>query len=376
MLEKIRNKLTGNKKFKFTNERNITMKKIHKVLLSTGLVLALSVFVGAVTIPNTFTDGTPISASQMNQNFNAIENDLNNNVVKVSPFINKAIFAEGAVVSNKNNTNASVSLGWLNDLARIRVGGSGPGAENGLDIQGIGDRSLLKIGGNGGITTEGWATVRNPDNLNAGISLSWLNNIPRIRVGGNGTGNHNGLDIQVTGDRSLMRLLDNGNVGIGITNPQAKLDVNGTTRTKVLQITGGSDLAEPFEIISTSEPEPGMVVSINPNEPGKLSIASEPYDRKVAGIISGAGGVNPGVVITQEGSELDGGHPVALTGRVYAWVDASYGAIEPGDLLTSSETPGHAMKVSDYDKAQGTILGKAMTSLEDGQGLVLVLIRN
>ncbi|MBC8526497.1 MAG: hypothetical protein H8D22_06470, partial [Candidatus Cloacimonetes bacterium] len=73
-------------------------------------------------------------------------------------------------------------------------------------------------------------------------------------------------------------------------------------------------------------------------------------------------------------SIADGNVPVALTGRVYCLADASNGSIQPGDLLTSSQLPGYAMKVSDHEKAQGAIIGKAMTSLENGQGLVLVLV--
>lgn len=97
-------------------------------------------------------------------------------------------------------------------------------------------------------------------------------------------------------------------------------------------------------------------------------------DRRVAGIASGAGGVMPGMVMSQEGSIADGKQPVAPTGRVYCWADASAGAIEPGDLLTTSETPGHAMKVADHARARGAVLGKAMTGLKEGKGLVLVLV--
>ena len=76
----------------------------------------------------------------------------------------------------------------------------------------------------------------------------------------------------------------------------------------------------------------------------------------------------------QKDSKADGSHPVALTGRVYCWADASNGSIQPGDLLTTSDIPGHAMKVTDYARAQGAIIGKAMSSLEEGEGLVLVLV--
>jgi hypothetical protein len=176
---------------------------------------------------------------------------------------------------------------------------------------------------------------------------------------------------------NAVSINNGGNVGIGTTTPGKKLDVNGTTRTEVLEITGGSDLSEQFEIRKPKTDlltEPGMVVSIDSEKPGALTLSSKAYDRKVAGIISGAGGIKPGMLMAQEGTIASGANPVALTGRVYAWVDASSGPIEPGDLLTTSNTPGHAMKVKDHTKAQGAILGKAMSSLDEGKGLVLVLV--
>ena len=96
-------------------------------------------------------------------------------------------------------------------------------------------------------------------------------------------------------------------------------------------------------------------------------------DSHVAGVISGANGINPGIQMQQQGL-LEGGKNVALTGRVYVQADAAFGAIKPGDLLTTSSTPGHAMKVSNHNKAQGAILGKAMTGLKSGRGSVLVLV--
>jgi hypothetical protein len=94
----------------------------------------------------------------------------------------------------------------------------------------------------------------------------------------------------------------------------------------------------------------------------------------VAGVISGAGGVKTGMLMSQQGTVADGELPVALIGRVYVWADASTGSIEPGDLLTTSGRPGHAMKVSDHGRATGAVLGKAMTGLEEGRGLVLTLV--
>jgi hypothetical protein len=149
---------------------------------------------------------------------------------------------------------------------------------------------------------------------------------------------------------------------------------SGRISTSELQITGGADIAEPFMVNDLEEIEPGTVLSIDPANPGQLKIATKAYDRCVAGIVSGAGSVKPGLVLRQKDSEADGKHLVALTGRVYCLVDASSGSIEPGDLLTSSDTPGYAMKVTDQNKAFGAIIGKAMSKLENGKGLVLVLV--
>ncbi|SDE89221.1 hypothetical protein SAMN04487996_107301 [Dyadobacter soli] len=173
---------------------------------------------------------------------------------------------------------------------------------------------------------------------------------------------------------ATMVITPAGNVGIGLTTPSKMLHVNGTTSTKVLEITGGADLAEHFDIDGGEALLPGTVVSIDPTKPGQLREAGEAYDKTVAGIISGAGEVQPGMLMGQAGTIASGKYPVALTGRVYCRVDASLGAICPGDLLTTSTTAGHAMKAADGKLAQGAIIGKAMTGLETGRGLVLVLV--
>lgn len=153
----------------------------------------------------------------------------------------------------------------------------------------------------------------------------------------------------------------------------------GRARCNVLEITGGSDFSENFDVVNakgwTDEAQPGMIVCIDAKNPGKLVVSHQSYDPTVAGIISGAGGVEVGMTMGQEGTLAHGKHPVALTGRVYAYCDATTGAIQPGDLLTTSDTPGHAMKSSDRDRSHGAVIGKAMTGLARGErGLVLVLV--
>jgi hypothetical protein len=77
----------------------------------------------------------------------------------------------------------------------------------------------------------------------------------------------------------------------------------------------------------------------------------------------------------QKGTKADGKHAVALTGRVYCYVDATEQAIEPGDLLTSSDKAGYAMKATDAARSHGAVIGKSMTAMAKGEkGLVLVLV--
>ncbi len=163
---------------------------------------------------------------------------------------------------------------------------------------------------------------------------------------------------------------EGGNVSIGQQS-------GGTTRliTPVLQITGGSDFAEMFDVRHEGAIEPGMLVSIDPQNPGQLVLTSGVHDRRVAGIISGAGGVATGMTMGHTGTVADGKYPIALSGRVYCLVDAREQAVQPGDLLTTSTHPGHAIKAMDLGAASGAIIGKAMSPLDQGQiGLVLVLV--
>ena len=150
--------------------------------------------------------------------------------------------------------------------------------------------------------------------------------------------------------------------------------VGGRTVTRVLEITGGADVAEPFDIHQGDTIPAGSVVVIDEEGTGSLEISRKPYDTRVAGIVSGANGINPGLCLSQEGVN-DGGRHVALSGRVYCLCDAAQSEIKPGDLLTTSDTPGHAMKVTDNPRGAGAILGKAMSRLARGEkGHVLVLV--
>ena len=126
----------------------------------------------------------------------------------------------------------------------------------------------------------------------------------------------------------------------------------------------GSDVAEYFAVAKDAEPGTVMVIG----EDSKLQCSGKAYDTTVAGIVSTAPGVSLGTNETgNEGEEL-----IAVAGRVPCKVDATYAPIEPGDLLTTSDTQGHAMKAT--DPQIGTILGKALEPLDSGKGVIEVLV--
>jgi hypothetical protein len=147
-----------------------------------------------------------------------------------------------------------------------------------------------------------------------------------------------------------------------------------STSTLILELGEGLDYAEGFDVTGLKSIEPGTVLSIDPDNPGNLTVSSEAYDARVAGIAAGGKGLGSGVRLGVGQFDCD----VALAGRVYCNVVAGETPIEPGDLLTTSDVPGYAMKVSDLASAQGAILGKAMEPLargESGQIMVLVTLQ-
>lgn len=300
-------------------------------------------------------------------------------------------------------TSSGGQVSLRDELNNLTFRATSPSTGGGtLDIYNSLFRQTVSLDGSDPVTGGGRVQVANLDGdlrADLGIStttrgaffnLSDSNGTPTIQLTGadnvatggriqlfrgNGT-----LTVDISGDRT-----NNSGAGyIGIYNGSGVRtayivgeDGTGSSRirTEILEITGGSDLSENFDLSTGSaEAQAGMLVCIDAATPGQLRPSCAAYDKTVAGILSGAGGVRTGMLMGQQGTKADGKHPVALTGRVYCLVDADRGAIEPGDLITTSDTPGHGMKVADPARAQGAIVGKAMTALARGKGLVLVLV--
>lgn len=161
--------------------------------------------------------------------------------------------------------------------------------------------------------------------------------------------------------------------GIGIISTGSRLagrfegDIEVTGDIRLIN----ADCAEDFDISGAATAEPGTVMVLG--EEGALFPSQKPYDKRVAGVISGAGDYKPGLILDQQAAKGNR-QPVALLGKVFCKVDAQFGSIEVGDLLTTSPTPGHAMRAHDPLKAFGAVIGKALRPLENGQALIPILI--
>ncbi len=149
---------------------------------------------------------------------------------------------------------------------------------------------------------------------------------------------------------------------------EATIRLNGFEGDIVLR---NGDCAEEFDVDPAAGVAAGAVVALT--DDGSLEVAEQPYDRRVAGVISGAGGLRPALLLGKD-ARATGRWPIALSGKVFCQADASYSPIVVGDLLTTSQTAGHAMAARDFDRAFGAVLGKALAPLDAGTGLIPVLV--
>lgn len=170
---------------------------------------------------------------------------------------------------------------------------------------------------------------------------------------------------------ALFTIKGTGNVGIGTTAPNAKLHVNGNVQVDGNIAAKYQDVAEWVE--AEANLAPGTVVIADPDGRDRVRASRTAYDTAVAGVVS----AQPGILLGQAGASKIA---VAQSGRVRVKVDASFGAVRPGDLLVTSSAEGYAMRSSPVVVGDttmhrpGTILGKALEPLSTGKGEILVLV--
>lgn len=201
-------------------------------------------------------------------------------------------------------------------------------------------------------------------------------------------------------DRATFSVTRDG--GDGIASEVFRVDEQGNVFATGSFRPAAMDMAE-FHPVSQPV-EPGDVLVADRQSPGRMTLGRLASDPAVVGIVS----TEPGVLLgsgLQQIVEADpelaaafdiaratgdseeearlwseaearfrrGHAAIALSGTVPCKVDAGYGSIEVGDLLTVSPTAGHAMRAAD-PAPQGTVLGKALEPLDTGTGTIQVLV--
>jgi hypothetical protein len=252
----------------------------------------------------------------------------------------------GPGVSAHSTDSVGVDAKSDNGPAALRAvhAGEGPGVLAEARNNGVHGRS---------IGTKGFAGVFGESTGGPGVSAHSAHSV--------------GVDAKTDDGPAAVRAIHAGGGVAGLFDGNVlvtrDLVVNGDVKL------AGADLAEQFEVVGSAV-DPGSVVVLAGDD--RVTVSNEAYDRRVAGVVSGAGSYRPGIVLDRRPD--DGRCPLALSGKVWCKVDATDAPIEVGDMLTSSAVPGHAMRASDPARAFGAIIGKALERLESGRGLVPVLV--
>jgi hypothetical protein len=272
-----------------------------------------------------------------------------------------------------NGARASIAVGNVGEAGDVYV----RDAEGHNVIHLIGGTANLALGGN---HQDGDIVVKNGDGLDT-VHIDGQRGRVTARTARLGTDDEAGhLYLRDAEGHDVIHLSGGtANLTLGGDQQDGDIVIKNREGVETIHLDGQSgdiilanaDCAEDFEVSDPEVLEPGMVVVIA--ERSRLERCVLPYDKRVAGVLAGAKGARPGIILGR--AQLDKNRlPVAMVGTAYCKVDAQFGRIDAGDLLTTSSTPGHAMKASDPARAFGAVIGKAMQPLEEGQGLIPVLV--
>ncbi|RIH84726.1 hypothetical protein Mterra_01906 [Calidithermus terrae] len=406
-----------------------------------GAALAASgLYVVAVSLPHTFAPGTPIKASEVNANFGALKTAADalesgkqtrvNGTCAAGSAI-RAVNADGSVTceavsgggdagwkltGNAGTNPASNFLGTAdnqplvfrtNNVERLRVdtggnvgiGTASPGAKATVAVSEgspalrllSGSNAFLDVKPVGGTQTV-LETVNNRDLVfSVGTGnvqvLRGVTSVPATLAG------LEAYNFTAAGEAALLRTDSAANANAVLKLIKHKdssgnfleCEAQGQARKCHINKDGtfvaGSDFAEALPALGDkADFSPGDVLVLSTQTPGRVERSSRPNDPRVAGVYS----TRPGILGAEKGdgiTRVDASDvPVAIVGIVPTKASAENGPIEVGDMLTTSSTPGHAMKASPVRVSGvavypgGILIGKALEPLREGTGLIRVLV--
>jgi hypothetical protein len=274
----------------------------------------------------------------------------------------------GLLTVDLNTTDATLTLGGSSVDGTVTIAGTdgqpliqliGSATESRI---GMGQKSrpghLQMYNGNSQLTFDFDSTA-------ATVTVAGTDGLPLIQLIGSATESRIGMG-QKDGRPGHIQMYDgNGNLTVDINASGGNISLNGDLKL------AAADCAEQFDMLDAGSAEPGTIVVID--DEGRLRESQCPYDKRVAGVVSGAGEYRPGIVLDQQASSA-GRASVALVGKVFCKADADFAPITVGDLLTSSARAGFAMKATDPARAFGAVIGKALRPLHAGQGMIPILV--
>ena len=205
-----------------------------------------------------------------------------------------------------------------------------------------------------------------------GTGVFGANNAPAGSPGRGVQGNGPEAGVGGFSETGIGVIAQSGGIGIKATAPTAgHFDGNVEVTGDISFLGPGADCAEDFDVVDPTAAEPGTVMVLD--DAGGVHVSNGAYDTRVAGVISGAGKHRPAVILDRQG-QSEARRPVALIGKVYCKVDATAVPVAIGDLLTTSSTPGHAMKALDRERAFGAVLGKALQPCAGARRLIPIIV--
>jgi len=273
--------------------------------------------------------------------------------------------------------------------ARISLGGQGNDGD--IFIKNSGGKHTIHLGGDdarislGGHGKDGDVFVRGKD----GKDTVHINGAERSIIVKNEEGNPLihldgtapdlaegfaalGTPVYFNGEKGIINLGSVGNPGklmVKGGDLRSSVEIDGEAGDVVLR---NRDCAEDFPVASRDATDPGTVLVVD--DEGRLETCKKACDSRVVGVVSGAGDFRPAIIMGRDGS-AEVSAPIAMAGRVFCKVAAEDAPVAPGDLLTTSSVPGHAMRLPESGgNTCGCLIGKALEPIASGRALIPIMV--